>query len=470
CSASYVTDTTVIQPGLGSLSGRAIRSLGEATLRGVDHVKMMRRFPLRDDAKHIPAPAIDELYDDLLEFTRVDTYQSSIQEKALRIILVQIAMGQINQLIAALQAPLWNPSLYLGILYHGCRLYNSYATAVEDTHGGHVSAIPFILFTSRLVRVNTIFCQVVLELGILDVLSSLCRAEDLPDQKVTLGPSTNTDTLNSRSLLIACNAMLLDIMAYTEYHSIIKCHPIMTSWPVACPRYRNGGDLKEDRPIARRDRLFLDHTMDVALADLRSSYLFISLPRLCTGKCISKLGAKELLSSLKTEPTHRQACRVFFLRFSLQQKEDVLKRLVEYMMQIWHQSSSDIDTLHGSFISEDIARFLELMFEISRLTIENRQALRNSGLCTLLKEVLNKCISDGYLFISLLCRPKYFLSLCERSDTSGLPDSVPKDPKLYHYIGVRPRSERSSEICTCTCRQVFQYSMALLVTLFEGIS
>ncbi|KAG5636962.1 hypothetical protein H0H81_006266 [Sphagnurus paluster] len=86
-------------PGPGALTGKAIKALGTATLRGLGRVTMarhlaavMRAFPHTDEEAS-RLQDIDNIYDDLLEFSRPDMYNEAICGRTLAFILKQIDMG-----------------------------------------------------------------------------------------------------------------------------------------------------------------------------------------------------------------------------------------------------------------------------------------------------------------------------------------------------------------------------------------
>lgn len=111
-------------PGPGALTGKAVKALGKVTLRGLDRIVMAKHlatvihsFPHTDkEASNVQN--IQEIYDDLLEFSRYifplfsaqslsiqhrpGMYTTGICDKALGFILRQIGTGHTHHLIEAI--------------------------------------------------------------------------------------------------------------------------------------------------------------------------------------------------------------------------------------------------------------------------------------------------------------------------------------------------------------------------------
>lgn len=91
-----ITDTVssaTTEWGPGTLSGRAIKSLGEASLRGFD--KLLVRYRLAKIHSNLQSQPVSydkmlKIHDDLLEMSRMDVYDYGVRHKALRIILMQV--------------------------------------------------------------------------------------------------------------------------------------------------------------------------------------------------------------------------------------------------------------------------------------------------------------------------------------------------------------------------------------------
>ena len=71
--------SSIIQPGIGSLSGRFVRGFGKTIIHGIESVTVIRSrltyiqslCPLSDET---PPEDVHQIYDDLLEFARCDEF------------------------------------------------------------------------------------------------------------------------------------------------------------------------------------------------------------------------------------------------------------------------------------------------------------------------------------------------------------------------------------------------------------
>ncbi|KAJ7177049.1 hypothetical protein C8R46DRAFT_1078056 [Mycena filopes] len=96
--ASFYTESTVPSTvwGPGTLAGRAILALGEATLRSLDRIvdREARAIQKRFEAIRASIPHLtSEMYSDLIELSRPDVYPQYILEMALDILIPQLHMG-----------------------------------------------------------------------------------------------------------------------------------------------------------------------------------------------------------------------------------------------------------------------------------------------------------------------------------------------------------------------------------------
>ncbi|KAF7364948.1 hypothetical protein MVEN_00365600 [Mycena venus] len=83
------TDTSTTW-GPGTVSGRALLALGEATIRGIDTLLILRRLA----TIRLRAPSLTgSMYNDLLELCRPGMYSARIAKQALTLTLVQIHEG-----------------------------------------------------------------------------------------------------------------------------------------------------------------------------------------------------------------------------------------------------------------------------------------------------------------------------------------------------------------------------------------
>ena len=184
-------------------------------------------------------------------------YSLDTCDRVLGFILRQIGMGHTHQLVLAIArwhrvelhlllseifiqlAPLWwafprfiatqtqwtffrNPALRL---VFSSPLFNSYAMDQR-----HPSLVPLILFLSKLIRRSHRMCTVILHVGFLDVLLSVCQSYDFKSAKI-LKSGDGGYSSNNKHVLIAANVALLDIMGYPENRSLILNHPIKDVWP-----------------------------------------------------------------------------------------------------------------------------------------------------------------------------------------------------------------------------------------------
>ncbi|TFK43967.1 hypothetical protein BDQ12DRAFT_731921 [Crucibulum laeve] len=316
-------------PGPGALTGRAVKALGEVTLRGFGHLVMLKHFssmthsfPHTDEqASHIKN--VSELYGDLLEFARVDLYSGDILQKSLRIILTQIGMQQ-------------------------------------------------------LIRTNSLLCQVILDVGFLDILVELCHTSELGPTKSTSMLDHNPHT-PSKHLLIACNMALLDILAYPEYREYVASHPIYSIWPKIGCRSSSPGDLLPKL-------IFLDEYTNISLEDY-TAYLNLSLEAACALPCVTKVPPDKLLNSLRTEATHRHAVKVFISRSPISEKVSFLSTLIEYML-CWLDIVAEYHD-HSEFSITELEFFLNLMTEIAKQDCDNKQALIDAGVMIFLTQAMS---------------------------------------------------------------------------------
>lgn len=149
-------------------------------------------------------------------------------------------------------------------------LFNAY-TGTQSW--SQVSPVPLILFFSKLIRTSHTICRVVLNVGFLDVLLAMCHTYDF-NHYMPKRPTSHPGPPHSHDqLLIACNAVLLDITAYLDYRELLSHHPIMTLWPERIPT-----DTPPRPPFTtRRKALLLGVEDDVFVADDYSPYLSVSL-------------------------------------------------------------------------------------------------------------------------------------------------------------------------------------------------
>ncbi|KAJ3762092.1 hypothetical protein EV360DRAFT_79654 [Lentinula raphanica] len=222
--------TTVWGPG--TLSGRAIKSLGEASLRGVEKLIVRWRLakinailpgltsPTSSSSKnYTTGEQLEKIYDDLLELSRLDFYDTKVRQKALRMIMMQIGSRETHQLLLCVAKwPQEEIIVFLSEMFPCIPLLwytdqNTTAPAVDadtkarleliaeyrssllpsETH----EVLPFIEFISRLAQEHENSCRAVIESGILDALSSVC-------EHCALAPGVVTKVEHAIGVLMTC--------------------------------------------------------------------------------------------------------------------------------------------------------------------------------------------------------------------------------------------------------------------------
>ncbi|KAG6877077.1 hypothetical protein C0993_010464 [Termitomyces sp. T159_Od127] len=383
--------STIIVPGPGALTGKAVKALGVATLKGFGRIIMARHwatvvhaFPHTDEQAQ-KMRHINEIYDDLLEFSRPGMYSHDVNSRAMGLILAQIGAGQTRFLIRALTrwhpvelyillsgtltqlAHSWNP-LLRGVF--SSPLTRSYTDVPSDKWQYENPALVLVLFFSKVIRSSARACRVVLDVGYLDFLVSLLHHYLHSDY----------------NLYLACNASLLDITGYGETRFRVASHPIVSLWPTG---YKC--DLFPFK--VRREALLLGPDSDVALVE-RSPFSEISLVDLCTQPDISAITPDELLHSLVFHVTHDQALRVFLARNSYQEKLLLLSRLFSCL-------SESLRLEVGSPWENVLWRYqfsfsLHFIAAISRSSPENKRVLLHAGAAKYLVDALRVVMPDSH--------------------------------------------------------------------------
>ncbi|KAJ7609500.1 hypothetical protein FB45DRAFT_944582 [Roridomyces roridus] len=404
-------------PGPGALTGKAIKALGRVTIRSIDHFVIARQlslisnqFPLVDE-KAACGKDVCELYAQLLEFSRVGLYRPEINSKALGLLLQQIGLGETQFLIRALCR--WD-ALELRFfisesLYHLAALWDPWLSFTKmllsplvSVYAGSPtppleSIYPFLLFLSRLIRTRSSVCRVVLDAGVLDRLLLLRKLHGLNKSEIheELNDKETSDLRARRRVLAASNAVLLDILAYPEYHPFIRNHPIHSTW--VAPTVPVGGHIASFS--SRESALFLNHERDIPHED-SSLYLTLDFPALVKISCISHIPTEVFLQSLVFTVDFDQALRVFLLRKPYNDKVALLSRLIEYMLESSSASSSSefptrrhrADTLRQRY---RLLFFLRLIAAVS-WGPSNRAALLDAGVIPFLVHILRTEVPDSY--------------------------------------------------------------------------
>ncbi|THU97287.1 hypothetical protein K435DRAFT_857801 [Dendrothele bispora CBS 962.96] len=262
-TTNSASTSTIVGPG--SLSGRAVLALGKLTLKGVERVIIARRLSIisskfpHSNVSGTRIKGLKDMYDDLLELSRMEMYPSTIQSEAISILLAQIGSFQTDSLVHALAA--WNPvevrlflSLLIGIFaatiipkpstqaHNRNAPLNSYLSTLpsRDEH----SLLPFIEFLRKLCQVSIVQVEAVVESGSLDLLFRL-YVTDFRDCLTRTGANRSGHDRKS-SLLTACNSLLITMChvgadntssndsnsSRTGVMSFIQRHPFYSLWSV----------------------------------------------------------------------------------------------------------------------------------------------------------------------------------------------------------------------------------------------
>ncbi|KAJ4473652.1 hypothetical protein J3R30DRAFT_703078 [Lentinula aciculospora] len=197
--------TTVWGPG--TLSGRAIKSLGEASLRGVEKLLVRWRLAkinailpgLASGSPSLKNPAsgeqLEKIYDDLLELSRLNFYDAKVRQKALKLIMMQIASREASQLLlCVVKWPQEEIIIFLSemmpcipLMWHTdtsttsameadtkarLELIAIYRSSLLPSEAHEV--LPFLDLISRLAQEHENSCRAVIESGFLDILVAVC--------------------------------------------------------------------------------------------------------------------------------------------------------------------------------------------------------------------------------------------------------------------------------------------------------
>ncbi|KAF5387900.1 hypothetical protein D9615_000815 [Tricholomella constricta] len=404
-TTSGTCSSTSTVPGPGALTGKALKALGVATLRGFGRIVMARRlsavghtFPHTDEEasriRHINA-----LYDDLLEFSRPGMYSDEVNGRILALILAQIGTGQTRHLIGALSrwhpvemhillsgiltqvAHLWNPSLR-GVFSSPISQPNATAAQAWDNES---LILRLILFLSKVIRSSARACRVVLNVGFLDVLLSLSHYYGFVRMDKAI---LDKEAYN---LYIACNAALLDVAGYPEYRSRVAEHPICTLWPVP----RDGKPLEIFPFQVRRKVMLLGPESDVTFDD---HYPFngLSLPDICAQPCVSTIPPNELLKSLTFQVTHDQAVRVFLARSSHKRKVMLLSGLLLCFTRAISDAEKDLETRNDALWRYQFSFSLHFITRVARSSPANKKSLLDAGAISYLVNSLRVVMPDAY--------------------------------------------------------------------------
>ncbi|KAK7056259.1 hypothetical protein VNI00_002812 [Paramarasmius palmivorus] len=218
---TYATDETASSAttiwGPGTLSGKAIRSLGEASMRGAE--KLLIRWKM---AK-------------IHQVLALDYYDAKVRHKALRMIMMQIGSGEIAQLtMCIMKWPRYEIRIFLSEMFtfmpllwqdvsrpsdssHTLRnqqeLIAIYRTSQSSEEAHEI--VPFLMFISHLSRDNHTARRAIIEAGFLEFLAAFHQHD----------PKTTTPSIaEARDIL---DVFVSDI----RLQKICELHRLNLIWP-----------------------------------------------------------------------------------------------------------------------------------------------------------------------------------------------------------------------------------------------
>ncbi|KIK53957.1 hypothetical protein GYMLUDRAFT_88289 [Collybiopsis luxurians FD-317 M1] len=194
-TASFSSSSTI--PGLGYLSGKAIKRLGTSVIKGVDAIIIRRRLAHIENVlkhKHFAktivgdtSPAMRSLYFDLLELYR-SIYGQSIRTRAFRLIMGEVGGLHFQDLAAAVvdwptsetyhlilemlicfRSLIHSHSISAPLSAHLSEGLNAYKAAVPPGHSAFTGFMLFLGMVTTLSR-NAVFARMLIELDILELV------------------------------------------------------------------------------------------------------------------------------------------------------------------------------------------------------------------------------------------------------------------------------------------------------------
>ncbi|KAF9459190.1 hypothetical protein BDZ94DRAFT_1057726 [Collybia nuda] len=173
---TQTSDGSTVQ-GIGALSGKAIKALGNVVLLGLDYVIILARinsilpkFP-HTDAQATSIEGVQEMYDMILELSRPKLYSRCITRTALTLVLVQINCGHTRELEQALKR--WN--------YRDCVAFLHTLVSRSMRQGIHINLTGSIVILDpkmiislmcRIAQQSEQGCQAVLRVGFVQLFLS----------------------------------------------------------------------------------------------------------------------------------------------------------------------------------------------------------------------------------------------------------------------------------------------------------
>ncbi|KAG6917568.1 hypothetical protein DXG01_002037 [Tephrocybe rancida] len=176
-------DTDFTVPGPGSLTGKALKALGELTLRSLDRIviyKRMRTVPTLFPHTELHAQGraeISQAYDELLELSRPGLYDRGLRNTAVSILVTQVKNGHIHQLVEALGR--WHPyslEVFLQKMLHMTRSVKS-AQDIEKLDQFEITLPQALHLMARISTTGSSACQVVLSAGFLGAFANLPKED-----------------------------------------------------------------------------------------------------------------------------------------------------------------------------------------------------------------------------------------------------------------------------------------------------
>ncbi|KAJ8091506.1 hypothetical protein PM082_024424 [Marasmius tenuissimus] len=194
----YTVSSGSTVPGLGSLSGRAIKQLGEAVLNGVDYILVNRELGRIDSYLQLDPPRdvkmVEEMYQTLFQLTHPG-YMGPVRARAFKIIMRQVGSMKLKALAAALvRVSSWSETYHLlSMIVECCRRdwssdndfymagYDAYAAQPK---GALLQTDPLLLYLALIALLGSQrHCGM-----ILDLISSVTfpTSDDMPTEMSAL--------------------------------------------------------------------------------------------------------------------------------------------------------------------------------------------------------------------------------------------------------------------------------------------
>ncbi|TFK38742.1 hypothetical protein BDQ12DRAFT_683255 [Crucibulum laeve] len=205
--------------GPGTLAGKAILALGEATMRGSEHLVILKRlvsitarFPCRDEDT---SKKVLRMMSDVVELARPGLYPKQYRSKALRCILLQIATRQtvhlvngllhlqvdeLMQILAEIMVLCMLPNSHLE-----SSLKSSYLEAIESKDRAQPIG-PCVDFMCKLAHVNKNTFSAVLDAGLLELILWRSHRESELSHYTTYSNSSETLVCSSSFDLLASSS------------------------------------------------------------------------------------------------------------------------------------------------------------------------------------------------------------------------------------------------------------------------